>query len=416
MLRIGILASVVVLLLGAPLALSGHVVGVLTTALIAVLFAMAFNLLSGRAGMLSFGHAAYFAIGGFAVIHAMQAIEKGNLWLPTPFLPLVGGVAGLIGGLCAGYFATLRSGVYFSMVTLALAELLHAIAPNLGGIFGGEVGLTTMRMPWSSFDYGNEVHVYYTVVAWVVLCIGLLYAYNQTLFGRLTVGLREAERRVSFLGYNLHHTKIIVFGVSAMFSGIAGGLLAFTTESINYSMLGMGMSASVVLHTFVGGSGVFFGPAVGAFIFALFGSLVSDVTKNWLLYQGILFVVIMMFMGDGLAMLWLRIVNEFKERNWGALKLRALLLPPGLLAAAGVVTLLELASRILDQQYSAIVGRTKAWPPVPLYGLKWDPAAVSTWLVPALAIGVGAGLAFLVISRTGRETAPTVALAEEHAR
>ncbi|WP_163594917.1 hypothetical protein, partial [Klebsiella pneumoniae] len=68
------------------------------------------------------------------------------------------------------------------------------------------------------------------------------------------------------------------------------------------------------------------------------------------------------------AMLWLRIVNEFKERNWGALKLRALLLPPGLLAAAGVVTLLELTSRILDQRYSAIVARTKAWPPVPLYG------------------------------------------------
>lgn len=416
MLRIGILASVVALLLCAPFVLSGHVVGVLTTALIAVLFAMAFNLLSGRAGMLSFGHAAYFAIGGFAVIHAMQAVEKGNLWLPTPLLPLVGGVAGLIGGLCAGYFATLRSGVYFSMVTLALAELLHAIAPNLGGIFGGEVGLTTMRMPWSSFDYGNEIHVYYTVVAWVVLCIGLLYVYNQTLFGRLTVGLREAERRVSFLGYNLHHTKIIVFGVSAMFSGIAGGLLAFTTESINYSILGMGMSASVVLHTFVGGSGVFFGPAVGAFVFALFGSLVSDMTKNWLLYQGILFVGIMMFMGDGLAMLWLRIVNEFKERSWGALKRRALLLPPGLLAVAGVVTLLELISRILNQQYSAIVGRTKAWPPISLYGLNWDPTAVATWLVPTLAIGVGAGLVLLVISRAGREASPMTALAEGHAQ
>lgn len=416
MMRIGILALVVALLFGAPLVLSGHVVGVLTTALVAVLFAMAFNLLSGRAGMLSFGHAAYFAIGGFAVIHAMQAVEKGLLWLPTPLLPLVGGVAGLIGGLCAGYFATLRSGVYFSMVTLALAELLHAIAPNLGSIFGGEVGLTTMRMPWTSFDYGNEVHVYYTVVAWVVLCIGLLYAYNQTLFGRLTVGVREAERRVSFLGYNLHHTKIIVFGVSAMFSGIAGGLLAFTTESINYSILGMGMSASVVLHTFVGGSGVFFGPAVGAFAFALFGSLVSDMTKNWLLYQGILFVGIMMFMGDGLAMLWLRIMNEIKERNWSVLKLRALLLPPGLLVAAGVVTLLELTSRILDQQYSAIVSRTKAWPPLSLYGFNWDPTSMATWLVPILAIGAGAGLVFLVMSRAGREGAPTAALAGEHAR
>ncbi|MBJ6134956.1 branched-chain amino acid ABC transporter permease [Ochrobactrum sp. Q0168] len=416
MIRNGILALVVALFLVAPFVLGGHVIGVLTTALIAVLFAMAFNLLSGRAGMLSFGHAAYFAIGGFAVIHAMQAVENGSFWLPTPLIPLVGGVAGLIGGLCAGYFATLRSGVYLSMVTLALAELLHAIAPNLSGIFGGEVGLTTMRMPWSQFDFGSEVHVYYTVVAWVLLCIGLLYAYNQTLFGRLTVGLREAERRVSFLGYNLHHTKTIVFGVSAMFSGIAGGLLAFTTESINYSMLGMGMSASVILHTFVGGAGVFFGPAIGAFTFALFGSLVSDVTKNWLLYQGILFVGIMMFMGDGLAVLGLRIVSEFKDRNWGSLKRRVLLLPPGLLITAGIVTLLELTSRILDQQYSAIVDRTKAWPPISLYGYNWDPMATTTWIVPVLAIGAGMGILLLVKSRTEREASPMTSLAEEHAR
>lgn len=416
MLRVGTLALTGAVLIGAPLVLKSHSVGVLTTALITVLFAMAFNLLSGRAGMLSFGHAAYFAIGGFAVIHAMQAVESGAIWLPTPLLPLVGGVAGLIGGLCAGYFATLRSGVYFSMVTLALAELLHAIAPNLGGIFGGEVGLSTMRMPWMSFDYGSETQIYYTVLAWVVLSIGLLYVYNQTLFGRLTVGLREAERRVSFLGYNVHHTKIIVFAVSAMFSGIAGGLLAFTTESVNYSMLGMGMSASVVLHTFVGGATVFFGPAVGAFIFALFGSLVSDVTKNWLLYQGILFVLIMMFMGDGLAMLWMRIMNEFKERNWGALRWRALLLVPGALATAGAITVLEFVSRILDQQYATIVSRTNAWPPVPLYGLSWDPTSATTWLAPLLAMAVGIGLIYLVVRRQTQQHTEVAVQAEELAR
>ncbi|MBZ6078723.1 branched-chain amino acid ABC transporter permease [Microvirga puerhi] len=417
MLRLITLALVGAVLIAAPLFLEPHSIGVLTTALIAALFAMAFNLLSGRAGMLSFGHAAYFAIGGFAVIHTMQAVESGAIWLPTPLVPLMGGVAGLIGGLGAGFFATRRSGVYFSMVTLALAEMLHALAPNLGGFFGGEVGLTSMRMPWLAFDYGSENQVYFTVLAWTVFGIALLYAYNQTLFGRLTVGLRESERRISFLGYNAHHTKIIVFGVSAMFSGIAGGLLAFATESMNYSMLGMGMSASVVLHTFVGGSTVFLGPALGALIFALFGSLVSDLTKNWLLYQGILFVLIMMFMGDGLAMLWIRIVNECRSRNWDALRQRVLLLIPGLLITVGAITILEVTSKILDQQqYATSVARMNAWPPVSVFGVSWDPTSALTWLLPLVAILVGIGFVYLILARKMQQRTGTIIMSREPAR
>ena len=118
--------------------------------LIAALFACAFNLLAGQGGMLSFGHAAYFGVGTFATIHAMNALGGAGL-LPTPLMPLVGGVAGLLFGLVAGWFATMRSGVYFSMITLALAELLHALAPHLKGVFGGEAGLSAMRMPaWGS--------------------------------------------------------------------------------------------------------------------------------------------------------------------------------------------------------------------------------------------------------------------------
>lgn len=149
------------LLLGLPMMLGTYQLGMVQTALIMALFAMAFNLLSGQAGMLSFGHAAYFAIGGFGTIYAMRWVEAGVVDIPTPLLPLAGGVFAGLFGIVAGLFATKRSGVYFSMVTLAIAELLHGIAPTMGEAFGGESGLTSMRMPWLSFDYGSETQVYY---------------------------------------------------------------------------------------------------------------------------------------------------------------------------------------------------------------------------------------------------------------
>jgi branched-chain amino acid transport system permease protein len=118
----------------------------LTNMLIASLFAVSFNLLMGQGGMLSFGHAAYFGLGAFATLHLMTAVENG-LGFPTALLPLAGALTGLLAGAVAGFFATQRSGVYFSLVTLAIAELLHSLAPHWAGAFGGESGLSSMRMP-----------------------------------------------------------------------------------------------------------------------------------------------------------------------------------------------------------------------------------------------------------------------------
>lgn len=416
MARVLLLLLVVLALAGAPFALGSQALSVLTTALIAALFAVAFNLLSGQAGMLSFGHAAYFAIGGFSVIHAMQAVEAGSLWLPTPLVPLAGGVGGLAIGLIAGVFATRRSGAYFSMVTLAIAELLYSVAPTLVGLFGGESGLSSMRQPWGRFDYGSDAEVYYTILIWTAVCIGLLYVYNQTLFGRLTVGLRESERRLSFLGYNVNHTKIVVFAVSAMFSGVAGGLLAFATESANYSTLAMGTSASVILHTFVGGPTVFLGPAVGAILFTAFGSLVSDLTRNWLLYQGVAFVLIMLFMSEGLVVLFLNIVNEARERDVRSLWLRARLLIGGLLTGAGFVFAMELFSRILDRDYQTQLARANVWPPVRAFGMSWAPADPLTWIYPAVGLLLGIALICATPPRHDRAADSAAALGDEPAQ
>src|SRR5690606_6192584 len=150
-----------------PFLLSQGLLNAAIQMLLAALFASAYNLLCGQAGMLSFGHAAYFGVGAFATVHAMNAVGGAGL-LPTPLMPLAGAVGGLVFGGIAGWFATQRSGTYFAMITLAIAELVHSLAPHPKGIFGGEAGISPMRMPAWGFAFGSTTQVYYLTLAWVL--------------------------------------------------------------------------------------------------------------------------------------------------------------------------------------------------------------------------------------------------------
>jgi len=210
-----LVAAGVALLAALPLLLHAGLVNAAIQMLVAALFACAYSLLSGRAGMLSFGHAAYFGIGGFATVHAMNAFGGAGL-LPTPLLPLVGAFAGLVVGIVAGWFATQRSGTTFAMITLAVAELLHALAPQLKGWFGGESGISTMRMPAWGLSFGSTREVYYLSLAWVLLALGLLALHAATPMGRLTLALRENAQRLRFLGYDAHGLGVSAFALSAM--------------------------------------------------------------------------------------------------------------------------------------------------------------------------------------------------------
>lgn len=363
----------------------------MTNMLIASLFAMAFNLLIGQAGLLSFGHAAFFGVGAFATLHLMGAIEARTVSLPTPLLPLAGAVAGFVIGAFAGYFATMRSGVYFALVTLAIAELLHSLAPHWDGLFGGEAGLSSMRMPWSGLTFGSPLEVYYLALGWTVISILLLWAYTRTPFGRLTLALRDNEQRVRFMGYNAHATKVIIFAISAMFSGIAGALLAVSNETANYTLFSTHISAQVVLHTFVGGSAVFLGPAVGASIFTVFAFFVSDVTRTWLLYQGLIFVLVMLYAPQGIGGLVQAHIQHWSRLSWPELA-RAYALAAavaGCLAGA-VVFLVEAFGVVFSTEYAAVRRRLGgAWPPFELFGLEWQVFSPATWMVPILLAGAG---------------------------
>jgi branched-chain amino acid transport system permease protein len=391
-----------VALLGAvPFLLSQGLVNASIQMLIAALFASAYNLLCGQGGMLSFGHAAYFGIGAFATVHAMNAVGGAGL-LPTPLMPLAGALGGLCFGAIAGYFATKRSGTYFAMITLAIAELVHSLAPHLKGLFGGEAGVSTTRMPAWGVTFGATNEVYYLTLAWVLVSIGLLFLFTKTPLGRLTLGLRENGHRLRFLGYDTHRLSVIVFAISAMFSGIAGSLQVVNNEAANYAVFDPSLSAAVVLNTYIGGVKVFLGPALGAALMTFFGYAISDVTQSWLLYQGTLFVLVMMFMPTGLAGLF-GLFGQLRSRVGlpALLPLMALSLGAALLLSAGGAFLIEMLQRMLSQDYQAMAAANRAmpWPPIPLFGATWSPVAVTTWLVPLALLAAGGCLAALATRR-----------------
>lgn len=394
--KLFVLLVLAALLLSLPLYMSPALVNAAIQMLIAALFASAFNVLAGQAGMLSFGHAAYFAIGTFATIHAMNALDGAGL-VSTPFMPLFGALAGCALGIVAGWFSTKRSGVYFAMITLALAELLHTLAPHLKDAFGGEGGVSAMRMPAWGFNFGTSVEVYYLTLAWVVLGVGLLYYFTRTPLGRLCLGLRENSHRLRFMGYNVHRLSTLVFTISATFSGLAGALLAMNNEAANYVLFDMTLSTQVVLNSYIGGVGAFFGPALGAAVMTFFGYAVSDMTRTWLLYQGVIFVLVMMFMPAGL----------FSIGSWwsgnrgrhGSAQLATVLMGWVIgcaIAAAGFVFLCEFLALILAQDYQSLLVAGSDWPAVELLERHWAPGAFSTWVLPAALLVVGVSIVLLV--------------------
>lgn len=379
------------ILLALPWLLSMGLLNAAIQMLIAALFASAYNVVCGQAGMLSFGHAAYFGVGAFATVHAMNALGGAGI-VPTPLLPLAGALGGLLVGAIAGWFSTQRTGTYFAMITLAIAELLHAIAPHLKSVFGGEAGVSSMRMPSMGLTFGSTTEVYFLTLAWVLVSLLLLFLYTRTPLGRLALGLRENRHRLAFLGYDTHKLGVLVFSVSAMFSGIAGGLQVINNEAANYVLFESGLSAAAVLNTYIGGVGIFLGPALGAALMTFFGYAVSDLTQSWLLYQGLLFVLVMMFMPQGIAGLIGTTAALWRRCGlWRLLPVMVSFGGAAFLLANGTAFTVETLRVLFSRDYRALLSTDPAvaWPPVTLYGVDWAPGALLTWVTPLLLLVVG---------------------------
>ena len=266
-----------------------------------IVLAQSFQLLLGETGMLSFGHAAYAGIGAFAAAHALNFAGDGHWPLPVPLLPLVGGVAGALGGATLGWFATRRGGIAFAMITLGMGELLATGSAAWPAVFGGEGGISTDRtLGWSPFDLGPERHAYGLIAVWAVLAVIAMRALMRTPLGLAAQAVREQPVRAAFVGLDVTRIRYRMLIVSAAFAGVAGALMTMANEHVSGDAFGLGQSGAVLLAVVLGGASGWRGPLVGTLVYMGFAVALATLTRAWPFYLGLLFIGVVSLSPGGL--------------------------------------------------------------------------------------------------------------------
>jgi branched-chain amino acid transport system permease protein len=377
------------LLLLAPMVFSG---GFGTTVLsqmgIAIIACLSYNMLLGQGGMLSFGHAVYTGLGSFLAIHALKGVDDGWLSLPVSLVPLVGGLAGIGFAVLFGYVTTRKSGTTFAMITLGLGELVFALSLMIPEFFGGEGGVSADRMagkPFMGITYGPQLQVYYLIAAYTFVAVALMFAFTRTPLGRMLNAVRDNPERVEFVGYDTQKVRYFAFIIAGFFAGISGGLGAVSFEIVTAEVVGAARSGGYLLFTFLGGATFFFGPIIGGILMVLAFVLLSEFTQAWLLYLGLIFLIMVMYAPGGIASL---IMMNVRVAAFGRLRellgSYALLTVTGLVMLAGLGALIEMTYHI---QLSTTFGSELVFLGVPL-----DVHTVGSWLGAAVLALVGFGL------------------------
>ena len=349
-----------------------------------IIFALSYNMLLGQTGLLSFGHAVYFGLGAFFSIHALNMIGAGTLGMPVSLLPLIGGLTGLAFGVLFGYVSTKRSGTPFSMISLGIGELVAACSLMFTAFFGGEQGISSNRVAGAKtlgISFGPQIEVYYLIAIWAMLCAALMYALTKTPLGRMANAVRDNAERAQFVGYNPQFVRYFILILASGFAGVAGGLSAINYEIVTVENVNTTTSGSVLLMTFIGGVGSFYGPIIGAILVTFLQVALSGYTKAWLLYFGLFFLIMVMYAPGGIASL-----IELHRPTWKASltgKLApsyALAVIAGLIALAGLIGLVEIIYNIKTAAGSGAE--------MSLFGIKFDAANNLPWMISAaLLIG-----------------------------
>lgn len=368
----------------------------LTQMAIAAVFALSFNLLFGQTGLLSFGHAVYFGLGGYAAIHVMRAINQG-LPLPVMLVPLAGAGGGFIGGLLFGAMTTRRAGTIFALISLGLGELMYAVTFMLPALFGGEEGITASRTR-APVDFGvtlgSQLHVYYVVVVWAIVAALLMYAFTFTPVGRMCNAVRDNPERAEFVGYSAQRVRFIAFAIAGLFAGLAGGLHAINYEIVSADAVSAQRSGTVLIMAYIGGTGQFIGPVLGAIVITWLQSSLSDYTSAWLFYLGVFFIVMILYAPAGLAGLVIAHRPIVRSRAFiGVLVAYGVALAPLALIGAGTVLLIEMSYRLSTQPELGTRMRL-LWTPL-------DAASPWPWVIAAVALVCG----FVLFRATWRRIA-----------
>jgi branched-chain amino acid transport system permease protein len=367
---------------------SGLAMTVLSQMGIAIIACLSYNMLLGQGGMLSFGHAVYTGLGSFLAIHALNSVGNGSLPLPVSLVPMVGGLAGVGFAVLFGYVTTRKSGTTFAMITLGLGELVFALSLMIPEFFGGEGGVSGNRVTGSArmgITFGPQIQVYYLIAIYTFVAVGLMFAFTRTPLGRMLNAVRDNPERVEFVGYDTQKVRYIAFIIAGFFAGISGGLAALNFEIVTAEVVGAARSGAYLLFTFLGGATFFFGPIIGAILMVLAFVLLSEFTKAWLLYLGLIFLFMVMYAPGGIASL---IMMNLRVALYG--KLRQLWVSYLALAVTALVLLLG-AGAMIEMVYHLQLNTTLG-SKLEFLGMSLDAKSVNSWFGAALVMLTGLGL------------------------
>lgn len=343
---------------------------------IAIIVCLSYNILLGQGGMLSFGHAVYSGMGSFLAIHTLNLISAGAWTLPVSLVPLIGGLTALGVALALGWVSTQKAATPFAMITLGVGELVWAMSLMFPGFFGGEGGISGNRVTGPrplGISFGPQIELYALIAVYALVCTWLMHALTRTPLGRMLNAVRDNPERVAFVGYDPRMVRYIAFCISAFFAGIAGGLAALHFEIVTSEVVSAHRSGAYLLFVFLGGAGLFLGPILGAVLMVVAGVLMSEWTQAWLLYLGLIFVLMVMYVPGGLAGLVVQHMALWRQglmrALWRPYLIVCLVACPAL---AGIAVLIEMMYHL---QLNATLS-----PELKMIGMVFNTQSMSTWV------------------------------------
>jgi branched-chain amino acid transport system permease protein len=298
--RNAFVAGVVVILVLVPVyaAATGNtfVVSLFTRILILAIAAVSLNLIMGFGGMVSFGHAAYLGIGGYAVgILAKEGINSGLFQWPLAV------AASALFALTVGALSLRTRGGYFIMITLAFAQMVYYVAIGLDR-YGGDDGMTIYKR--SQFgrliDLSNKMTFYYLCLALLLASVYIVWRLVHSRFGMVIQGARSNERRMRAIGFPTYRYKLLSFVFAGMLCGLAGALLANHTDFISPALMHWTRSGDLIVMAVLGGMGTVFGPVIGAVALLVLEEVLSGITEYWQIILGPLFLLVVLFARGGI--------------------------------------------------------------------------------------------------------------------
>jgi ABC-type branched-subunit amino acid transport system ATPase component/ABC-type branched-subunit amino acid transport system permease subunit len=306
-----VIAAIALALLPLCLGVIGLGVTSATEVVVFALACMALNVLVGYTGLISFGHGAWFGLAAYAAGLAQRH------WFPGSFVfsAAIGLIAVFVLAGVFGFLILRRRGVYFALLTLALAAMLYSVAFRWTEVTGGENGLGGIVRPeYFGVSFDSALHYYVLVAVLGFAALIGLWRFHRSPLGTVLVAIRENEQRARFLGYPTNRCKLFAFVASATLTGFAGVLLLFNNRMTSAEPISVAFSGELLAMVIIGGMRSFLGPALGALFFVIFRDSLSRLTENWLLFFGLLFVAFVVFSPTGLVGMYQRVTARWRRQ------------------------------------------------------------------------------------------------------